>query len=189
MSSYHAWTHRPKGSGGTDPIDLPTYCWSRRDTGQAVTTTAEMSFSFIETNDPDTFERESPSGVLIRRPGIYQFFAAVRVGSSFSGVDRSMYQTIALQSSGVGGGFGTELGQASFAAGNGQGLASLGEVIAPPGKTVLNHIAVLPISDSFDFADDPPRYAVILVHAGTNYTISSGGGLPSAFVIQRLGSL
>ena len=184
---YHAWTHRPKYKGGTDPIstDLSMCVASRTGANQTVTTTVELIYDTVTTNDPDIFRWDpaDPSAVLILREGYYGFFATVRYISASIAVPRYMYQANQPLSSGYGGGFGTELGEFQFSVGQGHNQSSLGEVTSTNTivKSTLTHIAVCSSGGS---PAAPSRYAVVLGHqSGNDYTV---GNLNSSSVIVRL---
>lgn len=79
---YHAWTHRPKSQGGTDPIDFPSGPVMLRalyapSGGAAVATATETAILFDTwENEDDTIYGETLSGgdlqkVSLLRPGVY----------------------------------------------------------------------------------------------------------------------
>lgn len=77
----HAWTHRLKAFGGSDPIspDLES-CKAFYGLSQSITGSTELRLDTFSTNNPDIFELDvtstpNPSGVLIKKVGFYAMFA------------------------------------------------------------------------------------------------------------------
>jgi hypothetical protein len=93
----HAWTHRPKALGGTDPIatGLPFMTVYGTDT-QVVTAGAYAEYEFWTSNNTDVFE--SPLGtddhLIIKVPGMYLALAMVEVISGDQSLARGMYTQI-----------------------------------------------------------------------------------------------
>lgn len=165
-------------------IALPWATGNNDGVQQTVTADTEVTWATVETSDPTVFAKDpdTASGICILKAGVYAFFAAVRVLSGSIGVPRSIYNSVQPLSSGPV--FGSELGQNEFAAGAGQRQSSLGEVDATNtiSKSVLNHLAVVPLH-GFSFETNPPRHAVVAMHLGTSWTI---GNLASAVWIVQL---
>lgn len=106
----HAWTHRERLFGGTDPLpDSVKYATAFGTDTQAVTTTVEASFELWNTNAPEVFASDDASGLIIKVSGFYAAFAMVTVQSADIGVTRGSYIQIAPTSSYPT--FGTEFGQ------------------------------------------------------------------------------
>lgn len=189
----HAWTHRPKWQGGTDPIDPQlVYAHAYTTLAPTVTADAELEFEVCVTTDGDTFKFDDsdPKGVLIKRPGLYQFYAYVFYAVGSIAVPRLIYTTVQRLSSGPLAGLGDEAGEGLFALGSGQNQSGVGQVTAANtiNKSQLNHVALKELHDSpTPVSGDPYRAAVILDHAGTNYTLN--GGIRSTLTIVRVGPI
>jgi hypothetical protein len=166
----HAWTHRPRSQGGTDPIevgggDLPWIRLKRLSgTNQTVpdsgTTADTVLFDTVVNNYPATFDTSNfggqPSIINILEGGLY--IATVRLYCTavptlgyelgISGVDWDEWAT-----------YSTYVPQFFFSSGVGQGY---GEVTFRSGPT---------------FGDTPPSLQIDVSNPGTgNLTISKSGG-------------
>lgn len=78
---YHAWTHRPKSEGGTDPIpgitDIP---WIRRwltsdETIQAGANDELIVWDDTENDYPDFFSTPSSTVITLEKNGLYEVVA------------------------------------------------------------------------------------------------------------------
>lgn len=76
----HAWTHRPRSEGGTDPVPFPEPTWATAtqfDVGVAKTSSwYRPRFQYCATNDPDNYYLSGISAgkadyLYIARPGYY----------------------------------------------------------------------------------------------------------------------
>ncbi len=183
--SYHGWTHRPKGQGGTDPVP-PFTTWAKctRNTAQTVTTTTELEFINFRTNDTATFgwdETGDPSGLLIRDEGLYMVLADVIYNAGDIGVERSIYSHWDALSAGVT--FGNELRPAIGTGQTSSGIAEVDNAAILISKGNLSHYAIAELFNS-TLATDPFRAGIALVHTGVNYTIKSGS--ESTLTVVRL---
>lgn len=87
---YHAWTHRPKSKGGTDPIEVGETPWARRRlrSNQVITTNVLTSIAFDDdSNDyTDDFSLVNVSGqglgIRVEHDGLYlMLFRIIRLGA------------------------------------------------------------------------------------------------------------
>lgn len=184
---YHGWTHRRKAQGGVDPLplDLSMCMGSNLSVSQVITTTDELEFQSVVTNDSEIFrwDPDDPSGILIYKPGYYLFHSVVRFGSSDAAISKTIYQQAQPLSSGPDV-FGNELGETFFSLGTGQSSAGIGQAPGPSteNKTELAHLAIAFVGN----ATNPSRFTVTCVHnSGADYTI---GNLPSVSMIVCLTS-
>jgi hypothetical protein len=90
---FHAWTHRPKAQGGTDPIDIPGgITWALaygNDNMVDAGSTYEFILSELYSNDATGYEAFLVGGVFmwiqINEPGYYEMsVSAVHNSSVFS---------------------------------------------------------------------------------------------------------
>lgn len=181
----HAWTHRPKSQGGTDPmpINLSVCQASNLSVSQSITTTDELDFQSVKTNDRDTFrwDPDDPSGILIYTPGYYLFHSVVRFDFTNAAIAKHIYQSAQPLSSGPDV-FGNELGETFFSLGTGQSSAGIGEAPGPSSeaKVELAHLAMAFAGN----ATNPSRFTVVCVHeTGADYDVSSS---PSVSMIVKL---
>lgn len=94
----HAWTHRPKALGGTDPLPglpfMSVYGTNSQVVSSGSGTYAE--YEFWSGNNTDVFE--SPIGtddqILVKALGLYVAYAIVEVISGDIAKNRSMYTQI-----------------------------------------------------------------------------------------------
>lgn len=188
----HAWTHREKWLGGTDPIpiNLPYAFVSNGAISQTITTTTEVIWQPNEggTNRPELFawDPADPAGLLIRRTGLYFLGATLYYQSADSAVARGMYIAYNALSAGPMASIGTAIGDGGFAVGDGQGAAGIATVTGGAGSISKSRLAYFGITsvgaDQFG-PNDPARVVVFAVHQGTNYEIEN---LRSMLIAVRL---
>lgn len=193
----HAWTHRPKGRGGTDPIpfELP-YCYgSDNAAGQSVTATSELTFSvgptLVRTNDSSVFrfDTSDPEGILVIKDGVYRITTSVIYNASNILVQREAYPTVQLLSAGPLAGVGAPFGSSSTGRiaeiGLNGGEYSLASVTSTStAKSQLSYVGIAPI---FGSTSGPFRAAVILSHPAGDYSLNAG--LNSTMMIERIGDI
>jgi hypothetical protein len=178
----HAWTHRPKSEGGTDPItsDLPYIVAHNSSISQTVTTTTELIFQAAVTNDTSTFDIDvvdDPSGILIYKPGLFLSIAEVNVGSGDIAVARAIYQHWNVLSFGVS--FGDEIRPGI---GTGQNASGIPEVTSGGiSKSKLSHLALAALHDVDP--TDPYRLGCVLQRQFANWTVQN---LASSVTVVRL---
>lgn len=172
--------------GGEDPIPCGQ-AWVealRTSASQVVTATTELIFDQVRTNARSVFGRASDTaGILIKEPGLYATYAAVRIGAGDIAVARAIYTTVQPNANGPLWGIGSEFAETSFSVGLGQAQAGLGEVTAAStiSKSVLNHVGIQRL---IEFTEaNPMRAAVILQRNTANWTVQ---GLNSSLVIVQI---
>lgn len=171
----HATTHRAKGLGGTDPLPLDMPSIIAHLSTQSVTANAEAEWLTPTTTDPDTFlwDPSDPAGLLVKRGGMYEFRTTIQTTAA------NPARAISIQS-GVqsGGPFG---GSAIVDANNrfwaGFTFVSAGTHAVLPTFNLWEHV----VRAYATSGSDPLRFAVLLDHQGTNFTLTS-----STFIITKL---
>lgn len=185
----HAWRHRFKFEGGTDPLlfALP-WCYGDND-GSGFTVSADMELPFntarVKTNDGDTFKFDDSDNeaLLICRPGFYFFWSRVVVNATTTA--REIYAAVQPRSSGPLAGLGnavSETGAGGVSLGNGQGDHSLGAVVTTAKSLLAFQGAQRVIGAT---STDPWRAVTMLNHPVGDWSVASG--LTSGMLIVRLG--
>lgn len=188
----HAWTHRPRSQGGTDPIQELhwAHAYNQDVGGQTVTATTELEFSncrgvgiyqVAEPGNTFSVDPADPAGVLISQPGIYMAHAQVHFPAASAAVSKVIYLAWNFASNGPLASVGSPLNP-------GIGLQSASsadaEVSTIP-KISLSHWAISNLAFSVTPAN-PFRIAVTLQHNGVDYSVSSS--VVSNLTIVRLSS-
>lgn len=177
----HAWTHRPRSQGGTDPLpptDLPwVRAYNQGSAGQTVTATDELEFTTCngvdlyqvgDANPSGTFslDPDDPKGVLIARQGLYMAHAEVHYEAADAADVRSMYLAWNFASNGPLASVGSPLRPGiGF-----QGAPTAINVVTTTSKTTLSNWAIAPLSFSVSVAN-PFRLAVTLEFSSVSYDI------------------
>lgn len=183
----HAWKHRPRWLGGTDPIEpaLPFALAVSGASPQFIDFTQEVDWGTgVGTNDVGVFsyDPDDPGGILIKQAGFYVAMTSVRVGSGDIAVQRRVLIKHGHLSEGpIPGG---DFGDGRIVIGDGQADNSLNEVTeTSEPKSNLDFIAAQALPAPND-PWNPWRLSVIAAYIveGQEYTISN-----NALLIVRIG--
>lgn len=167
----HAWTHRPKSAGGTDPL-IPSLPYAMAAAGsQTIDTSAEfVVFNSFRTTYTDIFEIDpDKDGILVKMEGLYATFGRTEVGSGDAATSRNTY--VEMQPVAVMPTFGDEFGATSYA---------FDSSLLDDTNVRQVHNAIAPVTGPTGGA--PYKAVLVAKRNGVDYSLTG-----SALIVVRLG--